>query len=169
MTSSNTCNLIDLKQLSIIPTKISFFEYLQLHNTLKCGLLNTKALIDFKENIFSKTALVLVSDDKTIFVFQSPDPFREYLGSFLKSRRRVSSVVEHSSANPWIMMRHVACILLLEWSTTSPYAQKDPRFLFEMRRGQTREFWSLDSTIDGSTLPQDCVEEQLCSWTRINW
>ena len=72
----------------------------------------------------------------------------------------------------WILMRHVSCILLLEWSTTSqrlwvyrisvPYAQKDPRFLFEKRRGQPREFWSLVSTIDGSTLPQDCVEEQLC-------
>ena len=69
----------------------------------------------------------------------------------------------------WIIMRHVACILFLEWSTTSqglwvyrisvPYAQKDPRFLFEKRRGQPREFWSLVSTIDGSTLPQDCVEE----------
>ena len=101
-------------------------------------------------------------------------------------RRRVSPVVEHSSANPkvpgsipawsrlgsWIMMRHVKCILLLEWSTTSqrlwvyrisvPYTQKDPRLLFEKRRGQPREFWSLISTIDGSTLPQDCVEEQLC-------
>ena len=49
--------------------------------------------------------------------------------------RRFSSVVEHLSANPkvrfwfdsgpglmpgsWIMMRHVSCILLLEWSTTS--------------------------------------------------
>ena len=41
------------------------------------------------------------------------------------------------------MMRHVSCILLLEGSTTSqrlwvyrisvPYAQKDPRFLFEKR------------------------------------
>ena len=70
------------------------------------------------------------------------------------------------------MMRHVSCILLLEWSRTSqrlwvyrisvPYAQKDPRFLFKKRRGQPREFWSLVSTIDGSTLPQDCVEEQLC-------
>ena len=65
-----------------------------------------------------------------------------------------------------------ACILLLEWSTTSqklwvyrisvPYAQKDPRFLFKMRRWQSQEFWSLVSTIDGSTLPKDCVEEQLC-------
>ena len=65
-------------------------------------------------------------------------------------------------------MMHVSCILLLEWSTTSqrlwvyrisvPYAQKDPRFLFEKRRRQPREFWSLFSTIDGSTLPQDCVE-----------
>ena len=100
-----------------------------------------------------------------------------------KERRRVSSVVEHLSANPkvpgsipgpvsWIMMRHVSCIVLLEWSTTSqrlwvyrisvPYPQKDPRFLFEKRRGQPREFWSLVSTIDGSILPQDCVEEQLC-------
>ena len=61
----------------------------------------------------------------------------------------------------WIMMRHVSCILLLEWSTTSqrlwvyrisvPYAQKEPRFLFEKRRGQPREFWSLISTIDVST------------------
>ena len=70
------------------------------------------------------------------------------------------------------MMRHVSCILLLEWSTTSqrlwlymvsvPYAQKDPRFLFEKSRGQPREFWSLVSIIDGSTLPQDCVEELPC-------
>ena len=84
-------------------------------------------------------------------------------------------MVEHSSANPkvpgsisgpglvpgsWIMMRHVSCILLLEWSSTFaqrlwvyrisvPYAQKDPRFLFEQRREQPREFWSLVSTIDG--------------------
>ena len=72
----------------------------------------------------------------------------------------------------WIMMRHVSCILLLEWSTTSqrlwvyrisvPYAQKDPRFLFEKVRGQPWEFWSLVSTIDGSTLPQDCVKELIC-------
>ena len=65
----------------------------------------------------------------------------------------------------WIMMRHVSCILLLEWSTTSqrlwvcrisvPYAQIDPRFLFEKRRGQPWEFWSLVSTIDGGTLPQE--------------
>ena len=39
------------------------------------------------------------------------------------------------------------------------YAQKDPRFLFEKRRGQPREFWSLVSTIDGSTLPQDSYAE----------
>ena len=68
------------------------------------------------------------------------------------------------------MMGHVPCILLLEWSTTSqrlwlyriyvPYGQKDPRFLFKKRRGQPWEFWSLVSTIDGSTLSQDCVEEQ---------
>ena len=55
------------------------------------------------------------------------------------------------------MMRHVSCILLLEWSTTSqmlwvyrisvPYAQKDSRFLFKKRRGQPWEFWSLVSTI----------------------
>ena len=75
-------------------------------------------------------------------------------------------------------MRHVLCILLLEWSTTSqrlwvwrisvPYAQKDPRFLFKKRRGQPREFWSLVSTIDGSTLPQDCVEDLPCGTLR-NW
>ena len=69
------------------------------------------------------------------------------------------------------MLRHVSCILLLEWSTTSqrlweyrisvPYVQKDSKFLFEKRRGQPREFWPLVSTKDGSTLPQDCVEEQL--------
>ena len=74
-------------------------------------------------------------------------------------------------------MRHVSCILLLEWSTTSqrlwvymisvPYAQKDPRFLFKKRRGQPREFLSLVSTIDGSTLPQDCVEEQLFFLSRM--
>ena len=108
-------------------------------------------------------------------------PLIQLFGESMRNiRRRVSTVVEHSSANPkvpglipgsWIMMRHVSCILLLEWSTTSqrlwvyrisvPYAQTDPRFLFEKRRGQPREFWSLVSTIDGSTLPQDCVEEQL--------
>ena len=42
------------------------------------------------------------------------------------------------------------------------YTQKDPRFLFEKRMGQPWEFWSLVSTIDGSILPQDCVEEHLC-------
>ena len=57
-------------------------------------------------------------------------------------------------------MRHVLCILLLEWSTTSQrlwvygmsvlYTQINPQ-----------EFWSLVSTIDGSFIPQDCVEEQL--------
>ena len=31
-----------------------------------------------------------------------------------------------------------------------PYAQIDPRFLFEKRRGQHREFWPLVSTIDGT-------------------
>ena len=66
------------------------------------------------------------------------------------------------------MMRHVKYILLLEWSTTLQrlwvytisvtYAQKDPRFLFEKRRGQPWEFLSLISTIDGSTVSQDCVE-----------
>ena len=70
------------------------------------------------------------------------------------------------------MMRHVSCISLMEWSTTSQtlwvyrisvhFAQKDPRYLFEERRGQPREIWSLVLKLDGSTLPQDCVEEQLC-------
>ena len=36
------------------------------------------------------------------------------------------------------------------------------RFLLKKRRVQPLEFWSLVSTKDGSTLPQDCVEEQLC-------
>ena len=54
------------------------------------------------------------------------------------------------------MIRHVSYILLREWSITSqwlwvyrisfPYAQKDPKFLFEKRRGQPWEFWSLVST-----------------------
>ena len=39
------------------------------------------------------------------------------------------------------------------WDFCPLYALKDPRVLFE--------FWSLVSTIDGSTLPQNCVEEQL--------
>ena len=38
---------------------------------------------------------------------------------------------------------------------------KRSQISIEKRRGQPREFWSLASTIDGSTLPQDCVEEQL--------
>ena len=48
------------------------------------------------------------------------------------------------------------------------YAQKDPRFLLEKRRGQPREFWSLVSKIDGSTLPQVGVEELLCG-TPSTW
>ena len=78
----------------------------------------------------------------------------------------------------WTMMRHVSCISLLEWSTTSQrlwmyrisvlYAQKYPRFLFKKRRGKPQEFWSLVSTIDSSTLPQDCVENLLCG-TQSNW
>ena len=42
------------------------------------------------------------------------------------------------------------------------HAQKDPKFLFKKRREQPQEFWSLVSRIDGSTLPKDCAEEQLC-------
>ena len=49
-----------------------------------------------------------------------------------------------------------------------PYAQKDPRFLIEKRRGQPREFWSLVSTIDGSRLPEVGVEELLCG-TPSTW
>ena len=44
-----------------------------------------------------------------------------------------------------------------------PYAQKDPRFLIAKEKEQPQEFWSLVSTIDGSTLPQDYVEELLCA------
>ena len=40
--------------------------------------------------------------------------------------------------------------------TSVPYAQQDPRFLFKKSRGQPREFWSLVTTIDGNTLPEDC-------------
>ena len=59
-------------------------------------------------------------------------------------------------------------------------AQKDVKFLFEKRRGQPQEFWPLASTIDGSTikprasrldgstLPQDCVEELLCTGKTFN-
>ena len=36
----------------------------------------------------------------------------------------------------------------------SPMQKKDPRFLFEKRRGQPQDFWSLFSTIDGSKLPR---------------
>ena len=43
-----------------------------------------------------------------------------------------------------------------------PLCTKYPRFLFQKRRGQPQEFWSLISTIDGSTLLKDCVDEQLC-------
>ena len=43
-----------------------------------------------------------------------------------------------------------------------PLYIKKSGFLFEKRRGHPREFWSLVSAIDGSTLPQDCVEERLC-------
>ena len=49
-----------------------------------------------------------------------------------------------------------------------PYAQKDPIFLFKKRRGQPREFSSLVSTIDGSTLPQVGVEELPCG-TPSTW
>ena len=89
----------------------------------------------------------------------------------------ITQIVHDQNSGPglipgsWIMMRHVSCILLLEWSTTSqrlwvytritvPYAQKDPRFLFEKRRGQPQEFWSLVSTIDGRTVWKICYAEQ---------
>ena len=44
-----------------------------------------------------------------------------------------------------------------------PYVHK--RVLLEKRRGQSPEFWSLISAIDGSKLPQDCVEEQVTGKT----
>ena len=44
----------------------------------------------------------------------------------------------------------------------SPMHKKDPRLLFEKRSDQPQEFWSLVSSLNGSTLPQYCVEEQLC-------
>ena len=80
-------------------------------------------------------------------------------------RRRVSSVVQHSSANPkvpgsilglvsyGVMDYGEACFMHLTprlwvYRISVPYAQKNPRFLFAKRRGQPREFWSLVSTID---------------------
>ena len=51
----------------------------------------------------------------------------------------------------YIYMQQHGCYL---YKISVPYAQKDPRFLFEKRRGQLRELWSLISTIDGSTLPR---------------
>ena len=81
------------------------------------------------------------------------------------SRRTVSSMVEHSSANPkvpglipgpvsyrgsQIMMRHVKCILLLKWSTTF---QRLWVYRIRKEKGATP---GILSTIDGSTLPQDC-------------
>ena len=91
-------------------------------------------------------------------------------------------MVEHSSANPkvpglipgpvayrgyglWRGMFHAS----FSWSgpllpkgcgcigCLSPMHKKDPRVLFEKRRGQPQKFWPLVSTIVGSTLPQDCV------------
>ena len=41
-------------------------------------------------------------------------------------------------------------VCVLDWISV-PYAQKDLRFLFEKTRGESRVFWSLVSTIDGST------------------
>ena len=113
---------------------------------------------------------VVISFHRSLYSRLSAGRSKVYCGKFLiilflitfghLARRRVSSVVEHSSANPkvpgsipgpvftgsWIMMRHVSCILLLEWSTTSkrlrvymisvPYALKYSRFLCEKRRGQ---------------------------------
>ena len=43
-----------------------------------------------------------------------------------------------------------------------PLCQKRSQIPNRKEKGATPEFWSLVSTIDGSTLPQDCVEEQLC-------
>ena len=49
-----------------------------------------------------------------------------------------------------------------------PLCTKRSQIPIKKGRGQPREFWSLVSTIDGSTLPQDCLEEQLCC-TQSNW
>ena len=60
---------------------------------------------------------------------------------------RFDSGVGHMQGS-WTMVRHVSCILLLEWSTTSqmlrlyltpvPYVLKDSRLL--RRKGQAREY-----------------------------
>ena len=47
-----------------------------------------------------------------------------------------------------------------------PYAQNDLGFLFEKRSGQPREFWSLVSTIDDSTL-LEYTTPGLCGRTAI--
>ena len=43
-----------------------------------------------------------------------------------------------------------------------PLCTKRSQIPIRKEKGQPREFWSLIITIDGGTLPQDCVEEQLC-------
>ena len=72
------------------------------------------------------------------------------------------------------MMIHVSCILFLivELSTTStskssgcfmiavPYAQKDPHPIHKEVGSNPGN--SLVSTINGSALPQYCMEEHLC-------
>ena len=50
----------------------------------------------------------------------------------------------------------------------SPMHKKIPDSYLKREGGNPGEFWSLLSTIDGSALPQDCVEELLCG-TRSNW
>ena len=44
----------------------------------------------------------------------------------------------------------------------SPMNKKITDSYLKRAESNPREFWFYVSTIDGSTLPQDCVEEQLC-------
>ena len=125
----------------------------------------------------SKKRFLAINPKSKIGLFHSWPPFSVY--SSVLVILNTENQVKRTYQRRWhTAILHVSCILLLEWSTTSqrlwvyrisvPYAQKDPRFLFEKRGGQPREFWSLVSTIDGSTLPQVGVEELLCG-TPSTW
>ena len=64
------------------------------------------------------------------------------------------------------MVRHVKCILLLEWSTTSqrlwvyrisvPYAQKRSQIPIRKEKGAT-----LGILVEGGTIPEDFVQENI--------
>ena len=53
-------------------------------------------------------------------------------------------------------------LMLWVYGISVPYAQNIPDSYSKREGGNPPEFWCLVLTIDGGTLPQDCVEEQLC-------